>query len=61
MIEYAITAGEGTLLAYGVADWIDVTPFEYVIEDSRLQKTVIFDIGGHIIARPCTDDCETGK
>lgn len=48
MIEYAITDGEGTLLAYGVLD-------EENFECLDVPK------GATLLVRTCADDCETGK
>jgi hypothetical protein len=59
-IEYAVTAGEGTLLAYGVAAHVDVTedgvtvwPIDWPDFEDYANAT--------IIARPCRGDCETGS
>jgi hypothetical protein len=60
MIEYAVTAGEGILLAYGVAafaevdeDGVEVWPIDWKDFDEYPCAT--------LLARPCSLDCETGK
>jgi hypothetical protein len=65
MIEYAITQGEGTLLAYGVAEFIDFDGIsaciEFLDDDGFYDMETFTDDNMTIIARPCTSDCETGK
>jgi hypothetical protein len=62
MIEYAITAGEGTLIAHGVAEYIEMDVDAVTLNDGLLMFIGMApDEEITIIARPCTDDCETGK
>lgn len=50
MFEYAITSGEGTLIAYGFCKLVDVWTAVGLLQD-----------GETMIARPCGPDCETGQ
>jgi hypothetical protein len=58
--EYCISAGEGTLIDYGVMydlDWFDVMP--RIVFDSDF---IMDDSDSYTVAvSPCDDDCETGK
>jgi hypothetical protein len=64
-IEYAITAGEGTLLDYGVwwasaavdKDGVYMTALSWGSELLTYEEYP----GATLIARPCSGDCETGK
>jgi hypothetical protein len=70
-IEYAITAGEGILLDYGIWDadgkpwpmaWVDANSgcVELGHDDYDIFADVTYR-GATLIARPCPDDCETGR
>lgn len=48
-IEYAVSDGEGTLLAYGAVPYYDMSAINACWNDKTL------------ITAPCTEDCETGK
>ena len=64
MIEYAVTAGEGILLAYGVTDdlaWVEETGPHLGGETYGGLEPYDSFPGATLIARPCTPDCETGK
>ncbi len=57
MYEYAITAGEGTLIEFGVMEW------RLFVALSEMLETYISGVenGQTLIIAPCDDDCETGK
>jgi hypothetical protein len=61
MIEYAITKGEGTLLAYGIADGATIREDGEIIAIFTWSEGLEYFQDATLIAGPCTDDCETGK
>jgi hypothetical protein len=62
MIEYAISHGEGTLLMYGIAAFIEMDAEAVTLNDgAQMFIGMAPDEKITIIARPCTSDCETGK
>jgi hypothetical protein len=61
-IEYAVTRGEGALLAYGVADYVEVSKLGIEVpKDGPSWEVDLWDSRCTVIARHCADDCETGK
>jgi hypothetical protein len=61
MIEYAITKGEGTLLAYGIADGATIRQDGEVIAIFTWSLGLEYFQDATLIARPCGNDCETGE
>jgi hypothetical protein len=62
MYEYAISDGEGTLLAYGViVSFIDDDDGAISVRSERIWKSVPLSRRSMVIIAPCPDDCETGR
>jgi hypothetical protein len=61
MIEYAITQGEGTLLAYGVADAVSIWDGVGIAVKGDLLGSWDVYQDAIVIACPCGNDCETGE
>ena len=67
-IEYAISAGEGALVDYGVADTLDIDESGVYVYDTYGHICTLQDAfycGNHgpltVISAPCSEDCQTGK